>query len=63
MDYLANHEEITNRLARGLTGISSENTTKEVFLRLAKRFLIERVPGRKGASSAWQKYSGKPVEL
>jgi ATP-dependent DNA helicase RecG len=58
MDYLANHDEITNREARELTGISSENTMKDVFLRLAKRNLIERVPGRKGASSAWQKFTG-----
>jgi ATP-dependent DNA helicase RecG len=55
MDYLANHSEITNRIARDLTGISSENTMKEVFLRLAKRGLIECVPDRKGSSSAWQK--------
>jgi ATP-dependent DNA helicase RecG len=59
MDYLANHEEVTNRIARELTGISSENTMKEVFLRLAKRDLIERIPGRKGASSAWQKFTGE----
>jgi ATP-dependent DNA helicase RecG len=58
MDYLANHPIVTNRTARDLTGISSENTMKEVFLRLAKRNLIERVPGRKGASSAWQKFTG-----
>ncbi len=58
MDYLANHEEITNGTARKLTGIMSENTMKDVFLRLAKRSLIERVPGRKGASSAWQKFTG-----
>ena len=58
MDYLANHLEITNRIARDLTGISSENTMKEVFLRLAKRSLIERVPGRAGASSAWRKCNG-----
>ena len=55
MDYLANHVEITNRIARELTGIVSENTMKEVFLRLAKRDLIERVQGRKGAASAWKK--------
>ncbi|MGH7014287.1 MAG: ATP-binding protein [Stellaceae bacterium] len=55
MDYLANHPEITNRVARELTGIPSENTMKEVFLRLAKRNLIEKVPDRKGAASAWQK--------
>jgi ATP-dependent DNA helicase RecG len=55
MDYLANHSEITNRIARDLTGIGSENTMKDVFLRLAERKLIERVPGRMGAASAWQK--------
>jgi ATP-dependent DNA helicase RecG len=58
MDYLANHPEITNRIARELTGITSENTMKEVFLRLAKRNLIERIPDRKGASSAWRKFTG-----
>lgn len=55
MDYLVNHSEITNRIARELTGIVSENTIKEVFLRLAKRDLLEPVPGRKGSASAWQK--------
>ena len=55
MDYLQNHNEITNRSARLLTGISSENSMKDVFLRLNKRGLIERVPGKKGASAAWQK--------
>jgi ATP-dependent DNA helicase RecG len=58
MDYLANHPEITNRIARELTGIRSENTMKLVFLRLAKRDLIERIPGREGAASGWRKYSG-----
>jgi ATP-dependent DNA helicase RecG len=57
MDYLANHAEITNRIARELTGIASENTMKIVFLRLAKSKLIERIPGRKGMSSAWRKVS------
>jgi ATP-dependent DNA helicase RecG len=46
MDYLANHAEITNRVARELTGIRSENTMKLVFLRLAKLDLIKRIPGR-----------------
>lgn len=55
MDYLSNHDEITNRKARDLTGITSENTMKEVFLRLAKRNLITRVEGKKGASAAWEK--------
>jgi ATP-dependent DNA helicase RecG len=60
MDYLANHAEITNRVARELTGIVSENTMKLVFLRLAKRNLIEPVPGRKGPPPAWQKFGSNP---
>ncbi|HEX5044673.1 MAG TPA: ATP-binding protein [Candidatus Polarisedimenticolaceae bacterium] len=55
MDYLQNHEVITNRIARELTGITSENSMKEVFYRLNKSGLIERVPGKTGAAAAWQK--------
>ena len=55
MDYLENHDTITNRVARQLTGIESENTMKLVFYRLAERSLMERVPDRKGAAAAWQK--------
>ena len=58
MDYLSNHPEITNKIARDLTGITSENSMKEVFLRLKKRSLIEPVPGKAGAASAWRKYTG-----
>ena len=58
MDYLQNHETITNRIGRELTGISSENSMKEVFYRLNRSKLIERVPGRKGAAAAWRKTSG-----
>lgn len=61
MDCLANHSEITNRIARELTGTTSENTMKEVFLRLAKRNLIERIPDHKGAASAWRKCAGGVV--
>lgn len=57
MDYLANHESITNRVARELTGITSENSMKEVFYKLAKAQLIERVKGKSGAAAAWQKRS------
>jgi ATP-dependent DNA helicase RecG len=55
MHYLQNHDVITNRIARELTGITSENSMKEVFYRLAKSNLIERVPGKRGAAAAWQK--------
>jgi ATP-dependent DNA helicase RecG len=57
MDYLQNHEQITNRIARELTGITSENSMKEVFIRLNKRDLIERVPDKRGAAAAWHKKS------
>ena len=60
MDYLENHDQIKNGIARELTGITSENSMKDVFLRLGKRGLIERVPGKKGASSAWQKKAPVP---
>lgn len=55
MDYLDNHPEITNRVARELTGITSENIMKDVFLRLHKRKLIERVPEKRGPAAAWRK--------
>lgn len=55
MDYLKTHEEVTNSIARALTGIKSENSMKDVFYRLRDRKDIEPVPGKKGRSSAWQK--------
>ncbi len=62
MEYLDSHDEITNRIGRELSGITSENTMKDVFLKLAKGELIERVPGKVGSKSAWQK-TGKQPEL
>lgn len=57
MEYLRNPNNslITNREARGLTGIKSENSMKGVFWKLRDRGLIEQVPGRGGFASAWQK--------
>ena len=55
MQYLENNTTITNRDARGITGIKSENSMKSVFLKLRDRDLIEPVPGRTGFASAWQK--------
>jgi ATP-dependent DNA helicase RecG len=57
MEYLNNpdNRSITNRVARGLTGIKSENSMKVVFWRLRDKSLIEQVPGRSGFASAWQK--------
>jgi ATP-dependent DNA helicase RecG len=55
MEYLENHEEITNIVARELTGIKSENTMKDVFVRLRERSKIELVPGRSNFKAAWRK--------
>ena len=59
MQYLETHDEITNSIGRDLTGIRSENSMKEVFYRLNKRQLIERVPGKRGNASAWRPYTGE----
>jgi ATP-dependent DNA helicase RecG len=57
MLFLENNEVITNRDARKITGIKSENSMKEVFLRLRRRKLIQPVPGKSGFAAAWQKHS------
>lgn len=54
MEYLASNAEITNKIARELTGIRSENTMKEVFYSLRDVGKIERVPGKNGNLAAWQ---------
>jgi ATP-dependent DNA helicase RecG len=56
MEYLKQNDEITNMIARDLTGIRSENSMKNVFLALKERGLIEPVPGKEiGPKSAWRK--------
>jgi ATP-dependent DNA helicase RecG len=54
MEYLDTHDEITNAIARDLTGIKSENTMKNVFYRLRDRSVLELIPER----AAWRKKSG-----
>ena len=55
MTYLDDHDEVTNRIVRGLSGVGSENTVKDAFKRLAKAGQIERVPGKNGNKAAWQR--------
>lgn len=64
MEYMNSHEEITNLVARDLTGIRSENSMKEVFYRLRNRGLLEQVPGKLGNKAAWRKVTqgAKPDE-
>ncbi|WP_367105365.1 ATP-binding protein [uncultured Psychrobacter sp.] len=54
IEYLQQNPEITNRVARDITGIKSENIMKNVFLRLKGSNVIEPVPNKGGSASAWQ---------
>ncbi|MDH2346296.1 ATP-binding protein [Bradyrhizobium sp. SSUT77] len=54
IDFLRQHDQITNRQARDLTGIRSENSVKTEFYKLRDEGHIERVPGLAGNKSAWQ---------
>jgi len=60
LQYLETHDEVRNLEARRLTGIPSENSMKQVFNRLRVKGLIERVPDKRGSSSAWQKVGLQP---
>lgn len=52
--FLAKNRSITNRQARDLTGIRSENSVKVEFYKLRDQDLLEPVPDLKGPKSAWQ---------
>jgi len=58
MEYLRNNPEITNRLARELCGVRSENSMKGIFKRLEARGLIEQVPERTRFKAAWRRRDG-----
>ncbi|THV25101.1 ATP-binding protein [Peteryoungia ipomoeae] len=55
LEYLNDNDEITNQIARDLTGIKSENTMKNVFYRLRETGQLEQVPKTKGKKHAWRK--------
>ncbi len=54
MDFLRGQASISNRQAREITGIRSENLVKIEFYKLRDEGLIERIPGLEGPKSAWQ---------
>jgi len=54
MEFLGKHSEITNRVAREICGVRSENSMKGIFKRLEARGLIEQVPNRSRFKAAWQ---------
>ncbi len=55
MEVLNSKPEITNREARELCGVRSENSMKGIFKRLEARGLIEQVPNRSRFKAAWQR--------
>lgn len=55
MEHLNEHGEITNLLAREITGIASESSVKTIFYRLQRAGQIERVPEKRGNKAAWRK--------
>lgn len=54
MEYLRANPEITNRQARELCGVRSENSMKAIFKRLEARGLIAQVPDRTRFKAAWK---------
>lgn len=63
MSFLKNNSSITNRQARELTGIKSENLVKIEFYKLRDDGLLERVPGLEGPRSAWRLTSKGQLEI
>ncbi|MGN6689837.1 MAG: ATP-binding protein [Sphingopyxis sp.] len=55
MEFLQTNNRITNREAREITGIKSENQMKEVLYRLRDRNIIYLDPDLKGNKAAWIK--------
>ena len=54
LEHLNNNDKITNRIARDLCFIGSENKMKGVLQRLVRKGLIELVPGTTRYSAAYQ---------
>jgi ATP-dependent DNA helicase RecG len=54
LEFLQTHPTITNRQAREITGIRSENLVKIEFYKLRDQDRLEMVPGLKGPAAAWR---------
>ena len=61
MDYLEEHEEITNSIGRELLGIDKGQAMKNIFYRMKKNDLIELVPGKPRITAAWRKVKSRPT--
>ena len=54
LDYLRNHESITNRIVREISGEGSENKVTKAFRRLQDSNQIEIIPGKRGNATAYR---------
>lgn len=54
MEFVAKHGTITNRQARDITGIKSENAVKREFYKLKEAELLEMIPELQGNKAAWR---------
>lgn len=54
VEYLKIHDEITNSIVRGLTGIGSENRVKGIFQRMIRAGELESIPGRSQRYAAYR---------
>ncbi len=52
--FLTQHDMVTNKQARDLTGIKSENLVKVEFYKLRDEGLLEQIPELKGPKAAWR---------
>lgn len=55
MEFVDKHGTITNRQARDMTGIKSENAVKAEFYKLKEAGLLEMIPELKGNKAAWRR--------
>lgn len=62
LSFLTKQPSITNKQARDITGIKSENLVKVEFYRLRDSNLLERIPGLEGPKSAWQLTDAGKIE-
>lgn len=58
MEFVDKHGSITNKQARDITGIKSENAVKREFYSLKAANLLEMNPGLKGNKAEWRKPQG-----
>ncbi len=62
VNYLRDHQEINNTIARDLCAIGDANKMKRVFQGMMKADIIERIPGRAQVKAAYRRGKNFPQE-